>query len=168
MLEQAITLGFKTSNNKSKYEALLAGLQMAKDLEVKKLVIHFNSQLITSQTIGEYTVKPPRMAHYLEKVRKQLEAFQTYTFTQVPQSDNAHVDALVGLGSAFDHQLKCSILVEYLDKPSIEAELVAEVSQFSITPNWQSSIIDYLVNSTLPTERLESRKIHIKAACYYI
>ena len=38
----------------------------------------------------------------------------------------------------------------------------------STTPNWQSSIIDYLVNDTLPTKRLESRKLQIKAAHYYM
>ncbi|KAM2495618.1 hypothetical protein EV2_036485 [Malus domestica] len=58
--------------------------------------------------------------------------------------------------------------MKYLDKPSIEAEPVAKVSQVSITPNWQSSIIDYLVNGILTTERLESRKLQIKATCYYI
>ena len=61
------------------------------------------------------------MVQYLEKVRKQLEAFQTYTLTQVLRKDNAHVDALANLGSTLDYQLKCSIPVEYLDKPSIEA-----------------------------------------------
>ncbi|KAM1524206.1 hypothetical protein ACFX14_008993 [Malus domestica] len=35
MLEQAITLGFKASNNEVEYQALLAGLRMAKDLAVK-------------------------------------------------------------------------------------------------------------------------------------
>ncbi|KAM2239389.1 hypothetical protein ACFXTI_008947 [Malus domestica] len=48
MLEQAITLGFKVSNNEAKYEALLAGLRMAKDLAVKKFIIHSDSQLITN------------------------------------------------------------------------------------------------------------------------
>ncbi|KAM1497264.1 hypothetical protein ACFX11_031706 [Malus domestica] len=43
MLEQAITLGFKTSNYEADYEALQAGLRMAKDLVVKKLAIHSNS-----------------------------------------------------------------------------------------------------------------------------
>ncbi|KAM1058293.1 hypothetical protein ACFX2A_032140 [Malus domestica] len=47
-------------------------------------------------------------------------------------------------------------------------EPTAEVSQVSVTPNWQSSIIDYLVNDTLPTEILESRKLQIKAARYYM
>ncbi|KAM2449082.1 hypothetical protein PS1_019216 [Malus domestica] len=50
MPEQAIILGFKASNNEVEYEALLAGLQMIKDLAVKKLSIHSDSQLITSQT----------------------------------------------------------------------------------------------------------------------
>ncbi|XP_068332940.1 uncharacterized protein [Pyrus communis] len=43
MLKQAITLGFKSSNNEAEYEALLAGLRMEKDLAVKKLAIHSDS-----------------------------------------------------------------------------------------------------------------------------
>ncbi|KAM2997160.1 hypothetical protein FF2_043881 [Malus domestica] len=58
--------------------------------------------------------------------------------------------------------------MEYIDKPSIEAELAAEVLQVSTTPNWQSSIIYYLVNGTLPTERLEFRKLQIKVARNYM
>ncbi|KAM1500022.1 hypothetical protein ACFX10_022633 [Malus domestica] len=112
--------------------------------------------------------KHPRMAQYLEKVRKQLEAFQIYTLTQVPWANNAHVDPLTSLGMALDHQLKHSIPVEYLNKPNIEEEPTTEVSQVSINPNWQSSIIDYLVNGTLFTERLESRKLQIKAVHYYM
>ena len=50
MLKQAITLGFKASNNEGEYEALLVGLRMAKELAVKKLTIPSDSQLITSQT----------------------------------------------------------------------------------------------------------------------
>ena len=166
MLEQVITLGFKASNNEAEYEALLAGLRMANDLAVKKLAIYSDSQLITSQATGEYMAKHQRMTQYLEKVRKQLEAFQTYNLTQVPRTKNAHVDVLAGIGFALDHQLKRSISVEYIDNPSIEVEPVAEVSHVSVTPNWQSSIIDYLVNDTLPTERLESRKLQTKARRY--
>ncbi|MBT0984664.1 reverse transcriptase-like protein [Salmonella enterica subsp. enterica serovar Typhimurium] len=70
-----MTLGFKASTNEAEYEALLASLRMARDLAVKKLEIHSDSQLITSQTTGKYTVKHSRIAQYLEKVRKQLEAF---------------------------------------------------------------------------------------------
>ena len=68
MLEQAITLGFKASNNEAEYKALLASFRMAKDLAVKKLAIHSDSQLITNQITWEYTTKHPRMAQYLENV----------------------------------------------------------------------------------------------------
>ncbi|KAM2984016.1 hypothetical protein FF2_009876 [Malus domestica] len=166
MLEQAIILGFKSSNNEAEYEWLQSTQCSSRDHS--KLTIHSDSQLITSPATEEYTTKHPRMAQYLEKVRQQLEAFQTYTLTQVPRADNAHTDALAGLGSALDHQFKCSILVEYLDKPSIEMEPIPEVSQVSVTPNWQSYIIDYLVSGTLPTKRLESRKLQIKAARFYM
>ncbi|KAM0975984.1 hypothetical protein ACFX2C_018946 [Malus domestica] len=97
MLEQAITLSFKAFNNEAEYEALQASLQMEKDLVVKKLTIHSDSQLITSQTTGEYTAKHPRMVQYLEKVCKQFKAFQTYTLTQIPRADNAHADVLASL-----------------------------------------------------------------------
>ncbi|KAM1185202.1 hypothetical protein ACFX2G_014831 [Malus domestica] len=93
------------------------------------------------------------MAQYLEKVCKQLKASQTYILTQVLRVDNVHTDALAGLGSVLDHQFKHSISMEYLDKPSIEAKPTIEVSQVSITPNWQSSIIHYLVNDMLPLNR---------------
>ncbi|CAL2247774.1 unnamed protein product [Prunus armeniaca] len=43
LLEQAITLGFPTSNNEAEYEALLAGLRLAKELSIKKLAIYSNS-----------------------------------------------------------------------------------------------------------------------------
>ncbi|XP_070668925.1 uncharacterized protein [Malus domestica] len=75
MLKQAITLGFKTSNNEAAYEAILAGFLMAQDLALKKLAIYSDSQLITSQTIGQYTAKHPRIVLYLTKVRNQLKAF---------------------------------------------------------------------------------------------
>ncbi|KAM1105374.1 hypothetical protein ACFX2B_002323 [Malus domestica] len=122
---------------------------MAKDLAVKKLAIHSDSQLITSQTTREYMTKHPRMTQYIEKVCKQLKAFLTYTLTQVPQADNVHIDTLAGLGFALDHQLKDSI--------PVNGTFITE-----------SSIIDYLVNDTFPMERLESRKLQIKAARYYM
>ncbi|CAL9022627.1 unnamed protein product, partial [Prunus brigantina] len=67
LLEQAIRLGFPTSNNEAEYEALLAGLRLAKELSIKKLAIYSDSQLITSQTSGEYMAKHPRMILYLDK-----------------------------------------------------------------------------------------------------
>ncbi|CAL8990806.1 unnamed protein product, partial [Prunus brigantina] len=120
LLEQAITLGFLASNNEAEYEALLAGLRLAKELAIKKLAISSYSQLITNQASGEYMAKHPRMILYLEKVQELLKAFPTFTIQQVPRAENAHADALASLWSALDTQFIHSIPVEHLDRPSIE------------------------------------------------
>lgn len=45
-LEQAIRLGFSTSNNEAEYEAILSGLNLALALSVSKIEIRSDSQLI--------------------------------------------------------------------------------------------------------------------------
>ncbi|CAL8117997.1 unnamed protein product [Prunus armeniaca] len=102
LLEQAITLGFPALNNEAEYEALLAGMRLAKDLAIMKLAIYSDSQLIANQASGEYMAKHPRMILYLDKVQELLKAFPTFTIQQVPRAENAHADALASLGSALD------------------------------------------------------------------
>ena len=48
-IEQAIRLGFPTSNNEAKYEAILDGLDLALTLSATKLEIYNDSQLIIGQ-----------------------------------------------------------------------------------------------------------------------
>ncbi|CAL9029676.1 unnamed protein product [Prunus brigantina] len=167
LLEQAITLGFSTSNNEAEYEALLAGLRLAKELSIKRLAIYSDSQLITNQASGEYMAKHPRMVQYLDKVQGLLKEFPTFTIQQVPRAEN-HADALASLGSALDTQFRRSIPVEHLDRPSIEEIEPIDSMQFDEDPNWQDPIIDYLVNGNLPTDKSEAMKVQQKAARYYM
>ncbi|CAL2276653.1 unnamed protein product [Prunus armeniaca] len=168
LLEQAITLGFQASNNEAEYKALLAGLCLAKELSIKKLAIYSDSQLITSQVLGEYMAKHPRMILYLEKVQELLKAFPTFTIQQVPRAENVHADALASLGSALDTQFRRSIPVEHLNQPSIEEAEQPDLMQIDEDPSWQDPIIDYLVNENLPECKSEDRKVKQKAARYYM
>ncbi|XXG53275.1 hypothetical protein AAC387_Pa03g1392 [Persea americana] len=54
VIEQALTLDFKASNNEAEYEALIAGLNSAKILEARRIVVFSDSQLVTSQLSGDY------------------------------------------------------------------------------------------------------------------
>ncbi|BFG30870.1 hypothetical protein CerSpe_171440 [Prunus speciosa] len=168
LLEQAITLGFLASNNEAEYEALLAGLRLAKELSIKKLAIYSDSQLITNQASREYMTKHPRMILYLDKVQELLKAFPTFTIQQVLQAKNAYADALVSLGSALDTLFRRSIPVEHLDQPSIEEAEQPNLMQIDEDPSWQDPITDYLVNENLPKDKSEARKIKQKAARYYM
>ena len=58
-VEQSIRFGFETSNSQAKYEALITGLRLAKDLGVKNLKCQTDSQLVTGQMNNEYHAREP-------------------------------------------------------------------------------------------------------------
>ncbi|RDX78446.1 Retrovirus-related Pol polyprotein from transposon 17.6, partial [Mucuna pruriens] len=64
LVEQSLHFDFKASNNQAKYEALLAGMKLALEIEAKKLIAKSDSKLITGQVNGEYQAKDPRLAKY--------------------------------------------------------------------------------------------------------
>ena len=55
-----IRLDFPTTNNKVEYEALVAGLDLAKATGTENVVVHCDSQVVTSQINGGYKCKNKR------------------------------------------------------------------------------------------------------------
>ena len=49
-----IRLDFHTTKNKVEYEALVAGLDLAKVVRAASVVIHCDSQVVTNQVNGDY------------------------------------------------------------------------------------------------------------------
>ena len=45
---------FKASNNEAKYEALIVGLKLSKEMKVESLEIFSDSQLVVCQITDEY------------------------------------------------------------------------------------------------------------------
>ena len=50
----ALRFGFKASNNKAEYEALIVGLELVKEMKVESLDIFSDSQLIVCQINDKY------------------------------------------------------------------------------------------------------------------
>ena len=69
-IECMIRLDFPTTNNEAKYEALVAGLDLAKAARAGNVIMHYNSQVITSKINSEYECRSERMKKYLEEVKK--------------------------------------------------------------------------------------------------
>ena len=67
-----IRLDFPTTNNEEKYEALVAGLDLAKATRAENVVVHCDSQVATSQINGGYECKNKRIKRYLEEVNFQI------------------------------------------------------------------------------------------------
>ena len=64
-----IRLDFPMTNNEAKYEALVTGIDLAKVAGVENVVLHCDSQVVTSQINGSYKCKNERMKRYLKEVR---------------------------------------------------------------------------------------------------
>ena len=61
-------------------EAILAGLRLARSLEVRCLVILSDSQLVVKQIQREYEARGARMTKYVCEVKSLLHYFSSYSF----------------------------------------------------------------------------------------
>ena len=85
LIEQALRFAFKASNNQAEYEALIAGMLLAKEMGPKSLIAKSDSQLLTRQVTGEYQAKDPQMAAYLQYVQILKETFIVFELVYVPR-----------------------------------------------------------------------------------
>jgi len=59
LIEQVLRFAFKASNNQVEYDALIAGMVLAKVMGAKSLIAKSDSLLVTGQVTGEYQAKDP-------------------------------------------------------------------------------------------------------------
>lgn len=104
----------------AEYKALIAGLNLAKNLEVKHLRAFSDSMLVVKQFSGEYEQKDPRTKAYATEVRSLSLLFETFELNQIGRDDNGRADALSRLASADTSNLKGSIYLTELKAPSID------------------------------------------------
>ncbi|XP_068310990.1 uncharacterized protein [Pyrus communis] len=74
-MEYVLRFKFKASNNEAEYEALLAGLRLAKHLGVKQINIFSDSQLVVNQVTNNFDAKNNSMAAYLAQTQLLLKHF---------------------------------------------------------------------------------------------
>ncbi|KAI5342892.1 hypothetical protein L3X38_010768 [Prunus dulcis] len=101
-LEYALRFNFQASNNEAEYEALLAGLRLAKEMDARQIQIFSNSQLVVHQVNQDFTAKDASMTAYLQHARHLLATFHAHSIRQVPRSEDSHADALARLASALE------------------------------------------------------------------
>ena len=95
----ALRFDFQTTNNEAEYEALIAGLRVAKEMEIKKLQVFTDSLLVSNQVNDSYIAKEPSMKKYREKAKGLMALIPECTIKQVPRSQNKKADALSKLAS---------------------------------------------------------------------
>ena len=58
-IEQAVRLGFSATNNESKYEAMIAGLELGLAMGADNLSVQSDSQLVVGQVNAEFESRDP-------------------------------------------------------------------------------------------------------------
>ncbi|XP_057426030.1 uncharacterized protein LOC130719420 [Lotus japonicus] len=161
-LEQSLRFQFKATNNQAEYEALIAGLKLAIEVQIDSLLVRTDSLLVANQVNGEFQVKEPALIKYLEHVRSLMSRIKEIVVEYVPRTQNQRADALAKLASTRKPGNNRSMIQETLTNPSIEGELVASVDRQA---TWMNPIIDILAGE--PGDVIKYSKAQRREAVHY-
>jgi ribonuclease HI len=90
------------SNNQAEYQSLIRGLQAARALGIRHLIVQGDSELIVKQLHGIYAVKNSNLRLYFAQVQALIRTFETFQIGHIRRAQNARADALAN--HAMDHQ----------------------------------------------------------------
>ena len=66
---------------------MVAGLDLVKAAGAENMIIHCDSQMITSQVNDDYECRNERMKKYLEEVKSRTSGLKV-KFVQIPREEN--------------------------------------------------------------------------------
>ena len=93
LYEGGIFLG-RATNNVAEYRGLLAGLEVAGQLEADEVEVVSDSQLLVRQMTGEYRVRNVALKELHARAQKLVGAVRRCTFRHVRREHNTRADAL--------------------------------------------------------------------------
>ena len=141
VLKYGIQLKFSITNNEAEYEALLAGLRIARALGAEKIVLKSDSQLVIGQVRGDFEAKEMRMQKYLKLVNQLASTFLHIEFIQIPRDHNTEADKVARGASGHNPSDMNDWKLEEQNSPSI-----TEFQTFSIqnSSGWTNPILSFL------------------------
>ncbi|XP_074376621.1 uncharacterized protein LOC141718139 [Apium graveolens] len=87
-VQQALKFKFQATNNVAEYEALIAGLKLATELEVTIIDIFGDSQLVVKQISVEFKAHNENMSKYLSITQELLKKISSWKISNVDRAEN--------------------------------------------------------------------------------
>jgi ribonuclease HI len=84
----------EATNNVAEYEALLLGMERAKELGARRIEMCADSQLVVRQLNGEYRVRNPALQRLHARVQQLESEFDSVEYRHVPRAENRAADRL--------------------------------------------------------------------------
>ncbi|CAM8988403.1 unnamed protein product [Rhodiola kirilowii] len=183
LLPFSFTLTQLCSNNMAEYQALLLGLQMARQIRIDEMDIYGDSQLVINQVLGEYEVRKDDLIPYQRHATQLLNKFDSISIGHVPRSANKLADALANLAANLalgaEETMSIPVCNHWVVPPLEENEKNIESSNVVYAyeierEDWRQPIIDFLDHQKLPADprhkteirRRAPRFIHYKGIIY--
>ncbi len=82
------------TNNVAEYTALIFGMEEARKLGAKEIVVNTDSELLSKQLGGEYKVKSPALKGLFKKANVIVNSFEQVTVNNIPRQENKPADKL--------------------------------------------------------------------------
>ncbi|XP_020245329.1 uncharacterized protein LOC109823455 [Asparagus officinalis] len=156
-----------------KYNALLIGLELARELEIKHLKAYGDSQLIVRQMTGEYEVRNDDLIPLHKAAIKLVESFESFHLEHMLRSKNTHADALASLAGNLAQPLGTTQHVAiasrrlFLPEDVLEVNVTHHILGQLDSKDWRFPIIDYILYGIVLEEAREREFVRRRAARFY-
>lgn len=164
-IQQALRFAFPVTNNIAEYEALIGGIKLAVELEVKILDIFGDSQLVSKQLNKEFKAHNDRMAAYLALSLNLLQKIPSWRIMNIAREENQWVDALSKLASS---ALPCEKEPIYVEEKLSSSLDQCRINAINSLTDWRQPILDYILNDKTPDEKNKARALVYKERNYCV
>ncbi|XP_075101683.1 uncharacterized protein LOC142177117 [Nicotiana tabacum] len=148
---------FSCTNNMAEYETCILGIRIEIDMNIKKLFVIGDFDLLIHQVQGEWSTKKVNILPYLHCVKELCKKFTKIEFMHVPRIQNEFVDALATLLSMIQHPDK-----NYTDPIEIEIKdqhaYCFHVNEEPDGKPWYHDIKKFLVTQEYPENATNEQK----------
>lgn len=83
------------TNNQAEYQAVIVGLEKAREMSAKELIFYLDSELVVKQLKHEYKVKNRELAPLFLKIHNLTMSFKKINYKYIPREKNKLADKLV-------------------------------------------------------------------------
>ncbi|XP_025678326.1 uncharacterized protein [Arachis hypogaea] len=161
--EQSLQFHFPASNNQAEYEALIAGLKLALNLQAKSLTAHCDSLLVVQQIRGEFQVKDPLLERYWLIAKDLISKFNSFIILHVHREKNVRADILSKLAATRADTQTSALSQLTLKKPSIELLSITSINHLR---DWRTPFLEYINAGIIPRDELNPQHFRRKASLY--
>jgi ribonuclease HI len=161
-------LEFQWTNNITEYEAVLLGIRKARTMEIQRLVIKTDSQIVAGHIKKDYKARDPELARYLQFLREREKYFKGFTVKNISRTNNSDADE-IAKATTQNTSLPQDVFFQVLNQASIDTKQEAPREDHIIqSEDWRAPIMAYLHDHYEPEDEVNEVRMKHRTRNYKI